>query len=203
MQKVIVFVDYANIDRSACDQRMHIDYTHLLNEYLANQNNEGRVLKSASAYVPIDPRREHGQDTVIKALWEAGFVVKTKVGTYAGDSYKCNLDVEMAMDIMKAVYEIKPDILVLASGDVDFVPLVLELRNSGIYVEIAGFNNSTSGLLKDRANSFIDLDIYYDEYYRETDTQNTEEETDSRGSGNSDEARQGVGIQFELPGANL
>ena len=179
MQKVVVFMDFANINRAAHDQRIHIDYIHLLNEYLANQD-EGRALQAASAYVPIDPRNEHGHDAYIKTLWEAGFVVKSKVGTIAGDTYKCNLDVEMVMDIMKSIYEIKPDILVLASGDVDFVPMILELRNSGIYVEVAGFTNNTSSLLRERANSFINLDVYYDEYYSNNNAQDAEDNSDDQ-----------------------
>jgi uncharacterized LabA/DUF88 family protein len=202
MQKVVVFVDYANIDRAAQEKRVRIDYFHLLNEYLTNQK-EGRTLQAASIYVPINPRNEHGRDAAINNLWEAGFVVKTKVGTFAGDSYKCNLDIEMVMDIMKAVYEIKPDILVLASGDVDFVPMVLELRNSGIRVEVAGFDNSTSSLLMERANSFINLDIYYNEYCGVDDP---EQEQEQGQEGDYEEAEienvnnQNEGVQFNLPG---
>jgi len=204
MQKVVVFMDFANIEGATRDQRIRIDYTHLLNEYLVNQN-EGRALQAASAYVPIDPRNEHGRDALIKRLWKAGFVVKSKIGTPARDTYKCNLDVEMVMDIMKSIYEIKPDILVLISGDVDFVPMILELRNSGIYVEVAGFTNTTSSLLRERANSFIDLGVYYDEYYgNDNSTQVVENDSDNQEDDNQDtenhEGCQNNEIKFKLPG---
>ena len=202
MQKVAVFVDFANVNRAADDQRLRIDYSHLLNEYLVNRD-EGRALQAASIYVPINPRNEHGRDAVIKDLWKAGFIVKSKVGTIAGDSYKCNFDIEMVMDVMKAVYEIKPDVLILASGDVDFVPMVLELRNLGIFVEVAGFSNSTSSLLIERANSFIDLKIYYDEYCGEGDVQYyIEDENDNPNPENDSDNDQHSEDHFNLPGQN-
>jgi uncharacterized LabA/DUF88 family protein len=187
MQKVVVVMDFANIDRSSRDQGLRMDYDHLLNEYLANQS-EGRFLQAASAYVPLDPRNEHGRDANIDRLWKAGFIVKTKVGTIAGDSYKCNLDIEMVMDVMKSVYEMKPDILVLASGDVDFVPMVLELRSSGIYVEVAGFTNSTSSLLRERASSFINLDTYCDEFFGQDNPEGENNPEDETNSGNENSA---------------
>jgi hypothetical protein len=116
----------------------------------------------------------------------------------------------MVMDIMKSVYEIKPDILVLASGDVDFVPIVLELRNSGIYVEVAGFTNTTSSLLKERANSFINLDTYSDECFggdnpedennagNENSLEAVEEGCDNQAGEDGEESR-GGDVKFNLP----
>src|SRR6266566_8531159 len=62
-------------------------------------------------------------DGVIEELWRSGYIVNTKVGTIAGGTYKCNFDVEITMDILRVVYQVKPDIIVLASGDSDFVSL--------------------------------------------------------------------------------
>ena len=57
----------------------------------------------------------------------------------------------------------RPDLVVLVSGDSDFVPVVLELRNKGIRVEIAAFGHSMSGLLRHRCSGYINLDVLVDE----------------------------------------
>ena len=153
---VAVFMDFANVDASLRGIGQQLDPGELLN-YLADEQ-EGRALKAAFAYVPINPRQEHAQDEMIEALWQAGYIVKSKVGTIAGESYKCNLDVEMAMDIARVAYEIKPDIVVLVSGDSDFLPIVLELRGKGIRVEAAALSTAFSSLLASRSSGCILLD---------------------------------------------
>ena len=156
MEKVLVFLDYANLNASARSNNCQVDCAGLL-EYLASAD-EGRNLKAAFAYVPIDPRQEHAQDAVIDELWGAGYVVKSKVGTFAGPSYKCDFDVEITLDIVRAAYDMQPDIVVLVSGDSDFVPVVLNLREKGIRVEVAAFNSAMSGRLSQRCSGFICLD---------------------------------------------
>ena len=163
MQKVVVFLDYANLNKSAQGLNVQIDYNHLLGEYLSS-NKEGRFMQSAFAYVPIDPRSEHSLDADINMLWSAGFIVNSKVGIIAGSSYKCNFDVEIAMDIMRTALTLKPDIITIVSGDSDFIPLALELRRMGIYVEAAAFRDSMSKQLMQKVSGYINLDQYYLEY---------------------------------------
>ena len=133
-------------------------YQNLL-DYLS----EGRFLVEAQAYVPIDPRNPHVRDRDIETLWKAGWLVNTKVGAIAGDSYKCDFDVEITLDMMRTAEIVKPDIIVLASGDKDFIPVLLELRKRGIRVEVAalpGVNAAREVMLK--ASGFIDLNQYVD-----------------------------------------
>ncbi len=115
-EKVVVFLDYANINRAAREKRYRLDYHDLL-QYVG----EERFLIDAHCYIPINPRNEHRLDREIQELWRSGYIVTTKVGTIAGGTYKCNFDVEITMDILKVVYQMKPDIIVLATGDSDFV----------------------------------------------------------------------------------
>jgi hypothetical protein len=98
-EKVVFFVDYANINRAAMEKRYHLDYQHLLN-YVG----ENRFLIDAHCYVPINPRNEHRLDGVIEKLWRAGYIVNTKKGTIAGETYKCNFDVEITMDVLRVIY---------------------------------------------------------------------------------------------------
>jgi uncharacterized LabA/DUF88 family protein len=156
MLKVAVFLDYANVNAASQSIGCKVNYGQLL-DYLANEG-EGRFLQTALAYVPIDPRQEHAADAEISALWDQGFIVKSKVGTLAGQSYKCNFDVEMTLDLVKAEFDQKPDIVVIASGDSDFIPVVLELRGKGLRVEVASFGNSMSNVLSHRCSGYINLD---------------------------------------------
>ncbi len=72
------------------------------------------------------------------------FYTGIKVGTIAGTTYRCDFDIEITMDVLKVMYQVRPDIIVLASGDSHFVPLVLELRKSGIRVEVASFEDAAA-----------------------------------------------------------
>lgn len=158
--KVAVFLDYANINASSRQKNCDVDYGALLN-YLADEAEE-RTLQAAYAYVPIDPRQEHAMDSAIDELWQNGYIVKSKVGTIAGDSYKCDFDVEMTLDISRIAYVNAPDIVVLVSGDSDFIPIVLELRERGIRVEVAAFEFSMSRQLALKSSGFIKLDVIVD-----------------------------------------
>lgn len=155
MESVAVFLDYANINRAARDNGLSLDYKQLL-AYLC----EGRFLIDAHCYVPIDPRSVHRLDATIQDLWESGYIVTTKIGNVSGSTYKCNLDIEMAMDVLRVAYHVKPAILVLATGDFDFIPLVLELRRNGIRVEVASFEATAARDMVLKCSGFISLDHY-------------------------------------------
>ena len=159
MEKAVFFLDYANINRAAREKRYRLDYGKLLT-YVG----EGRSLLDAHCYVPINPRNEYRLDGVIEDLWGSGYLVTTKRGTIAGGTYKCNFDVEITMDVLKVLYQVKPDIIVLATGDADFVSLILEVRKSGVRVEVAAFEETVGADLLSKCSGFIDLAVYYEGY---------------------------------------
>jgi len=159
MEKVQLFLDYANIDRGANDLGYKLNYEELLHRDLVSQD-EGRILIDAFAYVPIDPRQEHKMDNKIETLWNAGYFVNSKIGTIAGNNYKCDFDVEIAMDIIKIAHQTKPDIIILASGDSDFIPIIKELRKMGIRVEVAAFQKCISRHLSLVSSGFIDIEYF-------------------------------------------
>jgi len=158
MEKLLLFVDYANINAGAQNLGIDMDYYDFMN-YIS----DGRFLIDSYIYVPIDPRNEHKRDKLIENLWLNGYLVNKKTGTIAGNSYKCDFDVEITMDITNAIHQVKPDIVVLASGDSDFIPLVVELRKHGIRVEVASFQNGASRDMIMKASGFINLDLYFEE----------------------------------------
>lgn len=158
-EKVVFFLDYANINRAAREKRYRLDYQDLL-QYVG----ENRFLIDAHCYVPINPRNEHRSDGAIEELWRSGYIVNTKVGTIAGGTYKCNFDVEITMDMLKVVYQVKPDIIVLATGDADFVSLIQEVRKSGVRVEVAAFEETAGTHIRLKCSGFINLAVYYAGY---------------------------------------
>ena len=162
MDNVQLFLDYANIEATAKSLGYKIDYGVLLNEKLVSQE-EGRILTGAFAYVPRDPRNEYKNQREIEGLWNSGFYVVTKIGTIAGSSFKCDFDIEISMDIMRIAHTNRPDIIVLVSGDSDFIPLVKELRTMGIRVEVASFESNLSRHLKQVASGVINLNEYLNE----------------------------------------
>src|SRR5205085_7614699 len=169
-EKVVFFLDYANLNRAAREKRYGMDYHHLL-QYVG----EERFLVDAHCYVPINPRNEHRLDREIEELWRSGYIVTTKVGTIAGGTYKCNFDVEITMDMLKVVYQVKPDIIVLASGDSDFVSLVQDVRKSGVRVEVTAFEESAGTHMMSKCSGFIDLGVYYESYLAARDGARDEE----------------------------
>jgi uncharacterized LabA/DUF88 family protein len=158
-EKVVFFLDYANINRAAREKRYRLDYHDLL-QYVG----EERFLIDAHCYVPINPRNEHRLDREIQDLWRSGYIVTTKVGTIADGTYKCNFDVEITMDMLKIAYQLKPDIIVLATGDSDFVSLIQEVRKSGVRVEVAAFEGTAGTDILLKCSGFIDLAVYYESY---------------------------------------
>lgn len=170
-EKVIFFLDYANINRAAREKSYRLDYHDLL-QYVG----ENRFLVDAHCYVPINPRSEHRLDGDIEELWRSGYIVTTKRGSIAGETYKCNFDVEITMDVLKVVYQVKPDIIVLATGDADFVTLIQEVRKSGVRVEVAAFPENAGKDILLKCSGFIDLAVYYDGYLTD---QNSDQGDDS------------------------
>lgn len=157
MSKVAVFVDYANINCAARNAGLELNYADLL-DYLV----DGRQLQEAFCYFPLDPRAPYARDAEIENLWIQGYLVRSKTGSIAADSYKCNCDVEMALDMMHVAYTARPDVIVLVSGDIDMIPVVIALRHLGIRVEVAAFLDSAAREMLLKSSSFTDLDSYFE-----------------------------------------
>ena len=58
----------------------------------------------------------------------------------------------------------KPDIIVLATADSDFIPLIQEVRKSGVRVEVAAFQERAGTDILLKSSGFIDLAVYCEGY---------------------------------------
>jgi uncharacterized LabA/DUF88 family protein len=150
-QRVGVFIDAQNLYHSAKNlHRGRVNFENVLKDSVGD-----RQLVRAIAYVITT---ETGEESgFFEALNKMGIETKTKdLQIFSSGSKKADWDVGLAIDAVKL--SAKLDVVVLASGDGDFVPLVEYLKMNGCQVEVVTFGKSASGKLKEAADDFIDLD---------------------------------------------
>lgn len=150
-QRVGILVDVSNMYHSAKNlYKKRVNFKEVLKEAVA-----GRKLIRATAYVV---RAESGEEShFFEALSQQGFEVKMKdLQIFAGGMKKADWDVGITVDAIKLAAKV--DVIVLVSGDGDYVPLVEYLQNtSGCLVEVMGFRQTTSSKLYEEADDFINL----------------------------------------------
>ena len=82
---------------------------------------------------------------------------------YDPPRFAANIDMLMAMDALEFAIEVKPDVVVLVTGDGDFSYLANKLRRRGIRVEAAALPGTMSAELKRAVNQAIDLKPFFKE----------------------------------------
>jgi uncharacterized LabA/DUF88 family protein len=160
--KVLVFVDESNVVSSVRALGRKLDWLKL-RDHLAIAD-EGRELIEMVIYVGLPPPLPEWQierdkkNKFLHWLRSNGFLVVVKEGSPGdGKHYKANVDVLMAIDAVELSVEIRPEVVVLVTGDADFAHLALQLRRRGIRVEVAATAQTLGTGLKGAANKVIDL----------------------------------------------
>jgi len=151
-QRVGIFVDVQNLYYSAKHiYKAKVNYSALLKTAL-----NGRELIRAIAYVV--KADELGEEKFFEALRGAGWELKAKdLQIFPGGQKKADWDVGLAMDAIELGSKL--DVVVIVSGDGDYIPLVEHLKRAvGCRVECVAFGKSTSGKLKEVVDSFVDMD---------------------------------------------
>ncbi len=151
-QRVGVFVDVSNMYHSARHlYEARVNFGAVLKEAVG-----GRQLIRAIAYV-VSADIEQEKD-FFKALELSGFEVKQKeLQIFAGGAKKGDWDVGITIDAVTLAQRL--DVVVLVSGDGDYIPLVEYLkRNTGCKVEVMAFGKSASKKLIEEVDDFVDLD---------------------------------------------
>lgn len=150
-QRVGVFVDVQNLYYSArALYSSKVNFKEILKEAL-----KGRSLIRAFAYViKADVKDE---SNFFEALENQGYEVRAKdLQVFYGGHKKGDWDVGIAMDIIKLAPKL--DVVVIVSGDGDYVPLVEHAQDVGCRVEAIAFGKSASSKLREAADEFIDLE---------------------------------------------
>ena len=150
-QRVIVLIDAQNLYYSAKNlYRSKVNFEEILKLAISE-----RRLVRAFAYVVQTKTGE--EKPFFEALTGLGIETRVKpLQEYYGGLKKADWDVGIVVDGIRA--STSADVIVLVSGDGDFIPLVEYLRNQGKRVEVIAFGRSTSSKIKEEADEFIDIE---------------------------------------------
>jgi len=149
-QRVAVLIDVQNLYHSARALfQKRVNFKELLMAAVGE-----RQLVRAFAYVV---RTKTGEEKpFFEALTKLGIEMRVKdLQEYYGGMKKADWDVGLAVDAIKTSEIV--DVVIVASGDGDYVPLVEYLKNQGRRVEVFAFGKSASAKLKEAADEFVDL----------------------------------------------
>ncbi len=175
-QRVGIFVDVQNLYHSAKNlYQGRVNYAELIKHLVA-----GRQLIRAMAYVVksegVEPQRGYegvrppaarpaqaeggisSEASFFEALEKAGLELRMKdLQIYAGGMKKADWDVGMAVDAIRMSSFL--DVIVLVTGDGDFLPLIDYLKwGAGRVVEVAAFRRSASSKIQEAADRFVSIE---------------------------------------------
>ena len=149
-QRVSVLIDAQNLYHSAKNlYRAKVNFREILKLAVGQ-----RKLIRAFGYVV---RTKTGEEKpFFEALTKLGIETRIKdLQEFYGGLKKADWDVGIVIDAIRTSPSV--DVIILVSGDGDFIPLVEYLKNQGKRVEVIAFARSTSAKLKESADEFIDL----------------------------------------------
>ena len=150
-QRVEVLIDVQNLYYSAKNiYHSKVNYQEVLKQAVA-----GRKFIRAFGYVV---RTKTGDEApFFDALSKIGIETRVRdLQEFYGGAKKADWDVGIVIDAIRTAPGV--DVVVLVSGDGDFIPLVEYLKNMGKRVEVMAFGKTTSSKIKEVADEFIDLD---------------------------------------------
>ena len=160
-QRVGIFIDVQNLYHSARNlYNSRVNFKELVKHLAA-----GRKLIRSVAYVVKsetgdEPRPKTGssEGAFFDALKQAGIELRSKdIQIYPGGMKKADWDVGMAVDAIRMSDFL--DVVILVTGDGDFIPLVQYLKwGKGRLVEVAAFSKTGSGKLKEEAEVFTPIE---------------------------------------------
>ncbi|MDD2257628.1 NYN domain-containing protein [Candidatus Falkowbacteria bacterium] len=150
-QRIGILVDVSNMYHSAKNlYNRRVNFKNVLSEAVA-----GRKLIRATAYVIKSDNED--EMNFFEALSQQGFEVKMKdLQTFAGGAKKGDWDVGIALDAIRLADKL--DVIILVSGDGDYLPLLSYLQNNkGCLVEVIAFRKTCSTRLIEESDDFTDL----------------------------------------------
>lgn len=152
-QRVGIFIDIQNLYHSSKNLfQARVNYKELIKKLIA-----GRKVIRTIGYV-VKTETTLGESSFFEALEKSGVELRMKdIQVFASGMKKADWDIGMAVDAIRMANSI--DVVILVTGDGDFVPAVEYLKwGLGKIVEVAAFGRSASARLKESADEFINLD---------------------------------------------
>jgi len=156
-QRVEVLIDAQNLYHSAKHlYKAKVNFQEVLKQAVA-----GRKFIRAFCYVV---RTKTGEEQpFFEALEKLGIETRVRdLQEWYGGAKKADWDVGIVIDAIRTSPGL--DVIVLVSGDGDFISLVEYLKNQGKRVEVMAFGRTTSSKLKEVADEFIDMDKQIDKF---------------------------------------
>lgn len=149
-QRVGIFIDVQNLYYSAKNIfNCKVNFGEIVRSGVA-----GRKLIRAIAYVVRTPTGE--EKPFFDALISQGIETKERdLQIFFGGAKKADWDVGITVDVIRLTDLL--DVIILVSGDGDYIPLVDYMQNRGRQVEIMAFNDTASSKLIEAADGFTDL----------------------------------------------
>ena len=149
-QRVGVFIDTQNMYYSA----RHLHKKKVSFENIVIDAAKGRKLIRSIAYV-VSTKSEDEQP-FFEALEKAGIELRDKIlMEYSSGHKKADWDVGLAIDVVKMLDML--DVVVIVSGDGDYIPLVEYAQSRGRIVKVMAFRETTSTALFDYIDEYTDL----------------------------------------------
>ena len=151
-QRVAVFVDAQNVFYSV----RHVFHNSRMNfKKLIHKAVNGRQLVRAVSYLVETPDAD--QTSFREMLEREGYELKIKPVKIRSDgSMKADWDMGIAIDAISMADKL--DVVVLVSGDGDFVDMVNLLKSRGVVVEVISVKASTSEDLIRAANFYFPIE---------------------------------------------
>ncbi len=160
-QRIGVLIDVQNLYHSAKNfYQAKVNFQEVLKLAVSQ-----RKLIRAFGYVV---RTKTGEEKpFFEALTKLGIETRVRdLQEFFGGMKKADWDVGIVIDAIKIAPCV--DVIVLASGDGDFIALVEYLKNQGKRVEVMAFQNSTSSQLIEASDEYINLGENPDKYLIKT-----------------------------------
>lgn len=149
-QRVGVLIDVQNMYYSAKNLfGAKVNFINVVKGAIRDRN-----LIRAIAYVVETPQQHEVR--FLDALRLQGIELKERdLQVFSSGVKKADWDVGITVDAIRM--SDKCDVIVLVSGDGDYIPLVEYLQHKGCKVEVMAFRNTSSSRLVEAADQFIDL----------------------------------------------
>lgn len=149
-ERVGLFVDVQNMYYAARQLNARLDFGALIETV----SRERRLIR-ATAYVVQN--RDIDQTGFLAMLQQRNYEVRRKdLRVRADGSSKGDWDMEIALEMLDLADAL--DVVVLASGDGDFVPLVNRIKAKGPRVEVYSFQGSTAKELMEACDRHVPID---------------------------------------------
>lgn len=151
-QRVGVFIDTQNMYYSARNLfGRKVNFKNIVEDAVA-----GRQLIRAMAYV-VSTESEQ-ERPFFDALESAGIETREKqLQEFSSGAKKADWDVGLAIDVVQMLDML--DVVVIASGDGDFLPLIEYALSRGRMVELVAFGGTTSSSLLNLVHDYTDLSV--------------------------------------------